>query len=482
MTMRRLTFTASGLILALVMAAARPGFAQEQVAHAEPAAFEPSTESAEARAAFEQGLETWIRFRTAEGIQLYERALELDPDFALPRALGVSRLPFAERGAELDAATASATDGHVEELLLIAAAREAHRGNMQAARALRLTAAELTQDRRVRLYAAWTLPTDERKPILRALLEEHPDFAPAAAALAWAIVPNVFATVTDTDLAEAEASARNALRQESDRPYTHLVLAQVLTRKGDRPEARAHLGHATASPTYLSFAHQLLAQMDVQDGRLAEAREVLESALAVEESEPIRRGLREAIALTRLHEGDLEATYRGYEAIAADAEAGGFQVAAGGYYATAAIIASGADDAAAFDRYRAEAEARLPETSSVEWLIIGPALLGRADDAAAALDRYLAATAGNRSVAAEESRERMRGYVELARDRPTAAIEHFQRAGRNPYSQLGLWEAHRQLGNEAEATALREDLMTRKDFSLFSTATPTARYRARRID
>lgn len=445
MTMRRFTLRTPLAVVPLVLALAVPASSQEQVAQA----------------------------------GLYERATTLDPDFALPRALGVARLPFAEREAELDAAVASAMAGSAEELLLVAAAREAHRGDTRAARALRRTAAELTPDPRLRLYAAWMLPTDEREPILRSLLEEHPDFAPAAAALAWMIVPNVFATATDGELAEAEASARRALRLESDRPYTHVVLAQVLTRKGDRSEARTHLGHATASATYFGFGHQLLAQLDVQDGRLEEAREILERAIMREDSEVTRRQFREAIALTHLHEGDLEETLRAYEAIAADADAKGFTVAAGGNYATAAIIAAGADDAAAFDRYRAEAEARLPATSNVEWLIIGQALLGRADDAAAGLERYLEMTAENRSAAAEESRERMRGYVELARNRPAAAIAHFERAGRNPYTQLGLWEAHRRLGDDAAAAALREDLLTRKDFSLLSTATPTARYRAR---
>jgi hypothetical protein len=466
-----------GLAVALV---SMSGASAQQVAVAGATPFEPSTASADARAAFDEGLDTWIRFRVEVANSLYASAASLDPRFALPRALGVGRLPFGEREAELDAALLDATRGSTTELLLVAAVREDHRGNAAAARTLRRAAADLTTDPRLRLYVAWSLPIGARKPILYALHEERPDDAPAAAALAWALVPNVFVTVGEADLAAAERAARAAVRSEPDAPYARSVLAQVLTRTGDRAEARRQLELATSGPTYLVMAYQQLAQLDLQDGRVGAARAILERALAAAESEAERRSLREAIALTHLHDGDLDATLRGYEALAADADAQGFEPAAGSYYASAAIVAAGAGDARRFDRYRLEADRRLQPSANLEWRIIGPALLGRGDEAAVALERHLEVTEHDRSAAAEESRERMRGYVELARDRPAVAVAHFQRGGRNPYTQLGLWEAQLRLGDEAAARAVRDDLLTRKDFGLFSTATPTARYRANR--
>lgn len=470
----RFTLLSHAVLLSLVLTTAEALVAQGAGAASHAAQTLP-----EARAAFDDALDTWLRFRTPDALAMYAAASELDPAFGLARALGAGLVPFAERAAELDRAVADAVDGPAEELLIAAAEREVRRGNPRAARAMRRAAAEVATDRRLRLHAAWLLPPEERQPIVRDLMREHPDFAPAAAALALALVPSVFATVDAAVIAEAEAAARTALRLEPEHPYTHLALAQVLTRKGDRAEARTHLGHATLSPTYLRVAHHQLAQMDLQDGRIPEARATLERALALDDSDAGRRALREAMALTHLHEGDLAETLRAYEALAEEADSRGFGPAAGDMYATAAIIAAGAEDAAAFDRYRAAAEQRLPASANAQWLIIGPALLGRAADAAAALERELEQTADDRSVAAEETRERMRGYVELARDRPAAALAHFERAGRNPYSQLGLWEAHRRLGNDAAARAAREDMLTRKDFTIFSTATPIARYRAR---
>lgn len=442
----------------------------------------PLAVSAQAQAvrAFDPGLDTWLRFRADVAMERYAAALARDPNDALTTALAVGRLPTADRGAVLDRAVAAAAAGSTEELLLVAAAREAHRGNLPAARALRKAAADVAKDPRLRLYAAWMLPVPDRKEIHASLMADHPDFAPAAAARAWALVPNVFVTVSPAELEEAERAARTALRLEPDQPYTHLVLAQVLLRKGARDEARTHLGHATSSPHHLAFAYNLLAQTHLQDGELPEARRVLERGIAATTSDAVRRDARQAIALTYLHEGDLARTLSAYEELAAEAEAAGFTPASGGYYATAALLAAGADDARAFDRYRAEAERRLNETANPQWLIISNAFLGRADASAAALERLLVQMDGNHSVAAEEARERMRGYVELARDRPAAALAHFERAGRNPYAQLGMWEALRRTGDRKAAEAVRTDLLTRKDFSLMSTATPIARYRARR--
>lgn len=466
------------LALALLLGVITVAAAQEPAAKSAEPMFEPTTAFASARATFDGALDTWLRFRTSDALPQFRQAVDLDPDFGLARMLAVNMLPFGERDAVLDRAVADAAHASVEELLLLVARREAHRGNIVAARALRRTAAELITDPRMDLLVAWSLPTPEQRSMMRELVRDHPEFAPAAAGLAWTLVPSPFATVALDELAEAERAARQALGLEPDQPYTHAVLAQVLVREGERAEARTHLGHATSSSTRLPLAYRLLAQMDVQDGRLQEARQVLERALASEDAPPLRRQWREAIALTHLHEGDLEQTLRAYETIAADADATNNPTAASGYYATAAIIAAGADDATRFDRYGAEAIERRPERASVEWEIIGAAFLGRAAAAADALERHLQINANSTSRAAEEGRERMRGYVELARGNAAAAVAHFERAGRNPYTQLGQWEAYHDLGNTAAADAVRKDLVTRKDFSLMSTATPTARYRA----
>lgn len=479
MASSRITRRLSVLLLPLVFAV---DVAAQQPDQAGSSGQEPTTVSPEARAAFDRALDTWIRFRTSEAMPMYEEAIRHDATFALPRVLRIGELPYEARSSELDRAVKDAASATAGELLLAAAAREAHRGNTHAARTLRETATQLIADRRLALQAAWMLPPAQRLPVLRDLVREHPDFAPAAAAVAWTLVPNPFATVDDDGLVEAESSARAALRLEPQEPYTHAVMAQVLVRKGERDEARTHLGHATGMDVYFGGAYQMLAQMDLQDGRIPEARATLERALATESSPAARRNLRRAIALTRLHEYDLAAALDDHETIAADAEADGFPSVAGSYYANAAIIAAGADDADAFDRYRALAEERLPPTSNPEWLIIGNAFLGRHAEAARALNGYLDMLAGDDSPATEETRERMRGYVALAAGREADAVEHFQRAGRNPYSQLGLWEAHRRLGNREAARAAREDMLTRKDFTIFSTATPTARYRARHMD
>jgi tetratricopeptide (TPR) repeat protein len=75
--------------------------------HAEPSPW--TTDSEEARTALEQGWEAYTKLYEAEAIEHYERAMEADPDFVLPRLMLARLLPFAnERRRELIDATREA--------------------------------------------------------------------------------------------------------------------------------------------------------------------------------------------------------------------------------------------------------------------------------------------------------------------------------------------------------------------------------------
>jgi hypothetical protein len=74
----------------------------------------------------------------------------------------------------------------------------------------------------------------------------------------------------------------------------------------------------------------------------------------------------------------------------------------------------------------------------------------------------------------------MTGQTLLAEGKPDAALEELARSGNNPYAQVARWEAYRALGRSQEAEAERTGLLERKNFSLYSTGIPIARYRATR--
>lgn len=95
-----------------------------------------------------------------------------------------------------------------------------------------------------------------------------------------------------------------------------------------------------------------------------------------------------------------------------------------------------------------------------------------------ALDSYVELAAAQPPEIRSENVHRMTGLTLLAEGKAAEAIGELKQGGLNPYAQLGLIEAYKQLGRNKDADAERAAMLARKDFGIASTAMPIVKYRS----
>jgi tetratricopeptide (TPR) repeat protein len=465
-----------GLAALLALALPSPAGAQTHLARTTLA---PTSGSEQAATAFQDALDSRHQWLSSRALEQARRATELDPSLGVGRALVALLHQGPDQMAEFDRAVADAATASTVELLMAAGWREIAAGRPAAARVLLGAARTLHPgDPRVVFEHVASLAPAARLTGLRELAEVHPTFAPGRAALAYWLTVSTINPATPADAELALASAREALRLAPDQPYSQAVMAHVLARGGRRDEARVHLQSALANPPGPEYAHELLAELELQARKPAEARRIFTAAAAETMHAGQRHYLARLIALTHLYEGDLATTVRLLEAEARQAEAEALPFHAGMAHRFLTVVQAGARNAPALERHMAEAT-RLAgnDPGLAEWAVIAYAIAGQGSQARAMLTSFLAAQEDPASPTATEARHRATGLVLLAEGRAAEAVGELERGGRNAWAQVGLVEAHQKLGRRREADAVRDDLLTRTDFAINSLAIPVAAYR-----
>jgi hypothetical protein len=225
------------------------------------------------------------------------------------------------------------------------------------------------------------------------------------------------------------------------------------------------------------------------EGRTADVRTALDSAIANTPNIGAQFAYRRAQAISFLSEGNVQQTMASLAQQLKDAEAinARGQVTTG--HQTMALVAAGTRDSAGAERHLAAvtpAEGGAGAAAAVDAQVIVYSLIGNAPAARAALGDYTRMNGPQPNLpsftntARTQNVHRMTGLVLLAEKKPTEAIAELRQGGNNPYSTLGIIEAYKQLKDNKKGDAERAAFFQRKDFSVASTATAIIRYRAKK--
>lgn len=438
------------------------------------------TASEEAVQAFETGLDEFIGYNNARALKQLDRALAADPGFGAARAVRAFITGELSLGSEFEQAVADASRASAPEALLALSLRETRAGRTRRGRLLAAALAEMRpSDLRFAVFHATFLPGEEDVEALRALVREHPDEALPHLWLAIRTTPVAFASTSSGQEGESMEAVQTALDLDPGSPAGHVALARLLQRTGHGDEALDHLGRALELGATPAQTHEMVAEIQLQAGRVAEARRALQEALATAMGDGARLTYRRGLAILLLHEGDLEGSTAALRELAFEAEQEGRLGSAGTTHRfLAAIHASDGDRERALHHLGEAWRTNPVRGNQSNYATMVYWLLGDGAEARAALEDYIEVAGPEPTASTLDYIHLMTGQTLLAEGKPEAALDELARSGDNPYAQLARWEAYEALGRRQEADAERKGLLERKNFSLYSTGTPIARYRA----
>jgi tetratricopeptide (TPR) repeat protein len=239
---------------------------------------EITTQDIEAYHAYQEGLEAERRFRTAEAKAHYERAIQIDPGFALAHLrLGGRELEEGNnsRGIrELQLARQNLGAASERDRLLIDGIIELFVHNqVDTARAkFQALLDKYPDDREGHLWLWEAAEGDEQQRIIEEAIRLDPYYAAAYNKLAYLLADK-------KDFAAADSVIARYSALEPDEPNPRDSRGEILERAGEYEKARAQYREALEiEPTFI-YALDHLTRSYFREGRAADARAELESYL-----------------------------------------------------------------------------------------------------------------------------------------------------------------------------------------------------------
>lgn len=421
-------------------------------------------------------LDDYQSWSWTDGFAHVQRALAIDSSFGLARALYARYRGGPTVSAEAARAASDAVHATTPEAVIALAnytTGPASEGLWDLAVKL------LPNDPRVALDRALTMTGRQRIDALREVANKFPDAAAPRMWLAYWLTNPLFPPRPKADDDEALAAAQAAVRLAPNSTGAHAALAYVYERIGKDEDAFVHLGHATSMPLPSEAAFQIRAELLERRGKYAEARAALDSAILLSDNLSNRVTYMSYRAVSFLYDGNLAATIAGLEDAAREAHDHDQRAAESTVHGTMAIVYAGAGNAKAAEEQRALSR-RLGATPGAlaDGGVIIYALTNQGAAARQVLASYVELVAGAPADIRSENVHRMTGLTLLAEGKAAEAISELKQGGLNPYSQLGLIEAYKQLGRKREADAEVAAMLARKDFGIGSTAMPIVKYRS----
>lgn len=265
-----------------------------------------TTSSEEARRAYLEGLVFFDRTQPESARPLFEKAVELDPDFIMAYD-GLAQVSPTFKGAadafrKVEALAARVSMSAGERLYfdaLFAARRGDRAGQLEKLEAL---AAMCPRDERV-LYrlGLFYYGTDDEAAVevFRKALAIDPSFVPVYNRMGYslrALGRN----------AEAEAAFKKAIELDPESPNAYDSYAELLLKLGRFEESVASYDAALELEPLFPSAQIGVAANLILQGRHAVARRRLESLFDIAPHDGIRSGIHWALAVTHADEGNLE--------------------------------------------------------------------------------------------------------------------------------------------------------------------------------
>jgi len=273
---------------------------------------EATTSSLEALKSFSLGNKARDRSGDAATIPFYQRAIELDPNFALAYdALGISYSNLDEPG------LASANIGKAYELR----SRVSEREKFQiAANYSQMVTGDLEKANEISVLWGQTFPLDVYPHNLLGINHEFlGQYEKAVQEMSQAIVLNPDGVVLRSDLMEdyiglnrldeAKETYRTALELKLDHAYLHADRYGIAFLESDRPEMDRQVAWAAGRPGVQDLFFTLESDTSAWSGNLRQAREFSQRAVEF----ALHNNQKETAALWRVHAALREAEFGNFE-------------------------------------------------------------------------------------------------------------------------------------------------------------------------
>ena len=466
----------AALVLATVALSAEVARAQEPAPEAKM--LEVTSTSPEAAVLFRAGLDDALNVIPLRTSERMNEALALDPELGLARVVNAFYslgMPWDERQAQIERGLASlvATEASTGELLMALAWRSWTRGEATTGRKLFGTVAELYPDDPTPAYLhAWS--TQRTEGFNAAIVEfeaitgAFPDFAPAYNTLGLRLWQA-------GDRAGGIEAISKYLDLLPDHPNANDSYAEIMQWAGRYEEAIEYYNRA--NELYPIFAWSAgLAEVNQLMGEGERAREHLAVAYETAPTDGQRIAYQLALGNSFLLDGDLEAAKDHYEAAAREAEAGEMNGMAARAYATIAVTDAlfGAGNSV---------ESALASVEQVVGTEHPVYRIGASLAWAAAGDAELAGEAIRElGEGSETERHAANALLYMRQSEPERAEQELAMADPdNDFIRALLGTCYQETGRSAEAQALRDDVLARRDINLANSQAAIARALAARI-
>jgi tetratricopeptide (TPR) repeat protein len=433
-----------------------------------------NTTSAEARAAFDAGLDAALDLDRARAAAEFQRAYTLDSGLRLARSYELlMRGRAAALADSVDRLWALNTGSQLVENLLFMSMRERHLGRNAAANALLNAASRVAPGERRLLaeYHLWLgVGSATRAAVARSLRASEPASYRSHAYVALALPV--------ADSAEALDAMAQALRLGASRPLAHYAAGSLLIRLRRHAEAAVHLDRALQLDPQYERAAFRRAQLGMYTRRFDETRSDLRTLASSAMSAMDRALAQRATALSYWHDGDFDSAVRELEAVATRlAGEGGWRAQIALAHEHLAVMAAARNDPAGIERHLSAASARRAAEPGISqyWAAITWSVADRPERARAALDQYEALVRTGEHVPAATEAEAIRAMVLAAAGSFTEALEAALGVS-NYFAALARYQSLAGLGRDEEARALLLQLLNANDFALDTIAVPLIRH------
>jgi tetratricopeptide (TPR) repeat protein len=441
----------------------------------EPTGFEPTTSSAEARTELMAALDEFYNVNFARAAERAASALALDSTFGLARALNAANAPglgTEDREAALDRAVTDAAKASPVEMAIAASMRARAAGRIPEARGFdNLAVALMPGDPRVLFFRAFGMGAEGQIEALREITARAPDFAPPYNILAYQLW-------AAKDTAGALQAVQRYVELMPSHPNAHDSYAEIVQFAGRYQEALDHYQQALSHDAGYLAGYTGVAEANLLMGKAEEARAAY--AQASERSPTPAGRFNNLVARAVMHvvAGTPAAAVSELMTVARDAQAANQNGPAAAAHRNAALVEAVLGNPAAAAGHLAPAErlAGNPPPTHHRITAIAQAVAGRADAAAAAAERFEAAS--DQTVAAQrEQGHEVRAIVAIATGDLARARSELGQAGSAPLGKALLADALADSGDAAGAQALKDEVTASRGITAFDVV---ARARAAR--
>jgi pentatricopeptide repeat protein len=439
-------------------------FASAQVpASASDPGITVTTSSPEARELFAAGLARCQTLHLREGFQLWRKAAQVDPDFALVHILLSNFSPDpGERVAEREKALAARRHASAEEQLVIDWLSNSSKGHLVPAIQAMNTALEKHKNHKMVVWLAGMWLDGQHQWARAAQMYEQAIQLDPTFGDAWNSLAYCYARAGDFD--KASAAMQRYMQLLPDQPNPHDTYAEILLMAGKFDEAIAEYRAALKLDSGFVESERGIADTLSVMGEEASARKEYAEAIAKvnDKVEAIRWSL--LAAITYVREGDLAAADTAFRDVAKQAHENGLgNVEAEAYrdmalYQTKSLAAGAAlnqAEAAMGHNHRTPQSLRDAELASIMRTRVERALQdGDLKLAVKSLKPLEALSAGTIDGGIHLLYESAAGALALSEKKYDVAISHLSDNDADPLSLLHLVQAYERSGRSTEAQAV----------------------------